>query len=51
MDSNLKKYLEKEWKYNNHRKYQKYFEVWLSNITETQEMYFTAQMNGKMSIY
>jgi hypothetical protein len=51
MNDELYKYLEKEWRYNNHKKYQKYFKEFVDNLTPKQILYFTAHMNGKMSIY
>ena len=44
MNEELRKYLEKEWKYNNHKKYQKYFTEWVKNITQNQIYYFRKQM-------
>lgn len=42
----LKEYLEKEWRYNNHAKYQKYFNEWFKNLTEIQIFYFKSQMEN-----
>lgn len=36
MTGKLYEYLKKEWKYNNHKKYQKYFEQWVTNLTDSQ---------------
>lgn len=44
MNKNLEAYLEKEWRFNNHQKYQKYFKQWLENLTEIQINYFTKMM-------
>lgn len=38
----LKDYLWDEFKRSNHPKYYKYFEVWFSNLTENQILYYTA---------
>ncbi len=51
MTIELYKYLEKEWKYTNHKKYRKYFKSWVDNITPQQKLYYIAHMNGKMSMY
>lgn len=51
MNKELYDYLENEWKYNNHNKYQKYFKQWVSNLTEHQIIYFESHKVGKMSIY
>ena len=45
MNDELYKYLEKSWRYGNHKKYQKYFKEWVNNITESQIEYFLIQMN------
>ena len=45
MDSDLKKYLQNWWKYNNHNKYQKYFKEWFNNLTHNQIHYYTIEMN------
>lgn len=44
MNDKLRKYLEFEWKYANHKKYQKYFGQWIENLTVTQIYYFGLQM-------
>ena len=44
MSSILIDYLEKEWKYSNHKKYYKYFNAWLENLTENQIYYFNINM-------
>ena len=51
MTDELYRYLEKEWRYNNHSKYQKYFKEWVSNVTPQQILYFKAHLKGKMSMY
>ena len=50
-ESDLKNYLHNEWKNNCHIKYQRYFEQWFDNLTETQLMYLKTYMEGKMSPY
>lgn len=40
MDKRLYTYLEKEWRYNNHKKYQKYFNEWVVNLTDIQIHYY-----------
>lgn len=40
MNERLYKYLQNEWMFNNHPKYQKYFGEWVSNLTETQIYYY-----------
>lgn len=44
MVQELKEYLKKEWKYNNHNKYQKYFDEWVKNLTNNQIYHFRKQM-------
>ena len=39
----IKEWLKTQWKYDNHPKYQKYFEEWYNNITDTQKQYFQKQ--------
>lgn len=41
----LYEYLKKDWKKCNHTKYHKYFDEWVSNITDDQIHYYTIQMN------
>jgi hypothetical protein len=36
----LHHYLEDQWRYNNHPKYQKYFEEWFKNLTVNQTHYY-----------
>lgn len=36
MTDKLYQYLKEHWKRNNHKKYQKYFEQWVNNLTEAQ---------------
>ena len=44
-------YLEKEWRFNNHKKYHKYFEQWLNNLTDNQIHYMTnLWMNKKLCV-
>lgn len=40
----LIEWLRYHWRRDNHAKYQKYFNMWLSNITNSQIEYFTKQM-------
>ena len=40
---NIKQWLKTQWKYDNHPKYQKYFEEWYNNITDIQKQYFQKQ--------
>ena len=44
MDTQLYIYLEKRWRFSNHKKYHKYFKEWIENITENQIYYFTKDM-------
>jgi hypothetical protein len=44
MNKELHDYLEKEWKFNNHKKYYKYFTMWVKNLIESQIYYFRKQM-------
>lgn len=39
----MKEWLRTQWRYDNHPKYQKYFEEWYNNITDTQKQYFQKQ--------
>ena len=45
----LKEYLQLEWKYNNHNKYQKYFEQWFVNLTPSQIISFEKQLITKIN--
>lgn len=45
----LKIYLQREWKYNVHKRYQKYFDLWYENITNEQIIFFNAWMRGNLS--
>jgi len=45
LSKKLHEYLEKWWRYNNHKKYQKYFKLWIDNITDDQIHYYTIEMN------
>lgn len=49
MKNKLIEYLKQEWKYNNHKKYQKYFDEWFENLTDVQILYFESFSNGKKS--
>lgn len=44
MTEELYDYLLKEWRFNNHPKYLKYFELWISNISENQIFHFNRMM-------
>jgi hypothetical protein len=47
MDKNkLKEWLRTRWRYDNHAKYQRYFEPWFENLTEYQMVYFYQQMKN-----
>ena len=48
MTPELYNYLEENWKYSNHPKYQKYFKKWITNITDTQIQGFTKMMNTNL---
>ena len=39
----LKEWLRQRWRYDNHAKYQQYFEPWFNCLTEAQIMYFKQQ--------
>lgn len=43
MNKDLYNWLEKEWRFNNHVKYQKYFKEWISNLTPDQIFGFAKQ--------
>lgn len=47
----IREYLSKEWRYNVHKKYHKYFDEWFSNVTETQMLYFKCWMKGQLTPY
>ena len=40
VSNDMKEYLRKRFYYNNHPKYRKYFDEWLSGICDSQVMYF-----------
>lgn len=40
MEPSLKEYLTKRFLYNNHRKYHKYLDEWINNLTQEQIWYF-----------
>jgi hypothetical protein len=42
----MEEYLRNEWRKNVHPKYQRYFEEWYRNITDTQKLYFNAYSKG-----
>lgn len=43
MDIVLYNWLKKEFEFNNHKKYHKYFQEWVNNLSETQIFYFEKQ--------
>jgi hypothetical protein len=47
----LKEYLWKEWQYNVHKRYWKYFEEWYDNLLDSQKYFFKSWMEGHMSPY
>jgi len=47
----IREYLSREWRYNVHKKYHKYFDEWFSNVTETQMLYFKCWMKGQLTPY
>lgn len=44
MEDNLKKYLEWRFRTNNHHKYHKFCNQWISNVTVEQLIYFEKEM-------
>lgn len=44
MSNELYEWLFQHWRRDNHAKYLRYFEEWISNITESQIRYFNKQM-------
>lgn len=50
MTPQLKSYLWQEFIKNNLPKYYKYFEQWVSNLTDNQVAYFTAYMSERKTI-
>ena len=50
MTEELYQHLEKEWKYRNHKKYHRYFEEWVSNISESQIYHFD-KMRLNVDVY
>lgn len=46
-ESKLKEYLKKEFDWNNHKKYRKYFDEWYSNLTENQILYYKSYSIGQ----
>lgn len=51
MKAGLKEYLFKEWKYNVHKRYLKYFEEWYENLLDSQKEFYKSWMKGFMSPY
>lgn len=47
LDNELKEWLFQHWRRDNHTKYLRYFEEWISNITESQIYYFNKQMHNE----
>ena len=50
MNKDLYNWLEKEWRFNNHVKYQKYFKEWISNLTPDQITGFTKQYEQGLNV-
>ncbi len=48
--SNMKEYLQNEWRQCNHARYQKYFEEWYRNLTQQQIEFFNAYSKGLKTI-
>lgn len=46
---NLEDWLRTKWRYDNHNKYQKYFDLWFSNITKSQLDGFEKQMYNDLN--
>ena len=44
MKNLFKNWLQKHWRYDNHSKYQQYFDMWYSNLTDGQIKGFEHQM-------
>jgi len=47
VNKSLYNYLEKEWRINNHSKYQHYFQLWVENLTDNQIEYFNKFKDNK----
>ena len=45
----IKEWLKKKWRYDNHNKYQKYFDLWYSNLLEYQINGYEHQMFNDMN--
>lgn len=45
----LKEWLKNKWRYDNHNKYQKYFEEWFSQLTLYQHIGFKKQMYNDLN--
>ena len=43
IEESVKDYLRKMWRVSNHAKYQKYFDEWYENLTNTQIYYFNKE--------
>lgn len=41
----LNDYLKERWRVNNHKKYQKYFDEWVRNLTQDQILNFKREMD------
>jgi hypothetical protein len=48
MNEQLYQWLENEWRYSNHIKYQKYFKVWVKNLTKNQIFGFQKAMESSI---
>lgn len=51
MTPELREYLLHEWKWNNHVKYLKYFEIWINNLTKEQILWYAAYKDGKKTLW
>lgn len=49
MTEQLYKWLEKEWRFSNHVKYQKYFPEWVNNLTPGQIQGFQKAMESAIN--
>lgn len=48
MNDPLYEYLKKEWRFNCHPKYLRYFDEWYKNLTEWQRFCYSVCMEGKL---
>ena len=47
----LKQWLKKDFEWNNHKKYRKYFDTWCENLTDNQILYYDAYSKGQKTPY